>query len=375
MVELLQESYGKGAKVIIDGRDATWAAGEQIYINATTATIQRSDGHAYIDHSAVGNTNYALYPASLATTASLTSSTTIALPHSYHYRCVDGHQILELPMAAYSTDDETPLLFRHLGGAICLTISNTTGDSLTIDSLTVSSNAYLLSGNRNIDFTNLTTIAPVATDADADRSITMLFDFHPLRLGHGDTCNVVIPIMPVGDDNLFTVNVTGHRLGIRRTFHATQSSGGSVERNYMAYATAPMSPSLPEDNLFAFREYSGYNCFVIASRLDLMIMAEAINGGYRTVSVYEPYYQRSYLIDNNIDMSGLCIQTLYQSDIRARIFGNGHTISNLTIDSYTIDENTYCGLYRHVVANTSPLSGIHFATSLCAAGATTPPCS
>lgn len=108
MVEIFAESMS-GGKVLLDGANSTWVTGDQIRLNGTTATVTRRDDRAYISSDGLADVNRAVYPASLVGSSLTSNTVSIEFPRYYHYRTGDGgQQVLDLPMAAYSTGNNPP---------------------------------------------------------------------------------------------------------------------------------------------------------------------------------------------------------------------------------------------------------------------------
>ncbi len=347
-VEVTTESYS-GAKVVVDGVAATWADGDRLRVNGTTATVSRIDGHAYIEATAVSTTgvNRALYPASLSDAALGADAATVSLPAQYRYRTdASGHQLLEIPMAARSEGGK-PMHFRHLTGALVFTISNELDRTLTLDHIIVQSNLYSLSGRRNIDFSNITATAPADPVQDTDRTVMLIFDGQTLPAG--DSLSVTIPIAPVDSNNRFTVTVSGHYQGTRYTFNRAQTGtgDGSLVRNQLGYATTPMNESSTKERpLFKYTLIDGGHRakIYIKTPEEFALMAEAISNKWRCPATDSGYHAQDYHITADIDMQGHTLTPI--SSFRGEEFnGNGHTISNLTI----IGSNGYCGLFTTIV--------------------------
>ena len=105
---------------------------------------------------------------------------------------LDGaQQIFDLPMATYSTGDN-PLQFKHLTGALYITITNTASVPLTLQSVTVVSTKYRQSGTKSINFKGIETItATTAGGGETNRSVTMLFDME-YTLANNESVRVMI---------------------------------------------------------------------------------------------------------------------------------------------------------------------------------------
>lgn len=345
LIEIFAESMSGNAKVLLDGASSTWVNGDPIRINSDEVNVVKMDGHAYINYPDPPSVNRAVYPASLTTSALTSDVVTLNFPAYYHYRTDGGgHQILELPMAAYSTDNN-PLQFKHLTGALYVTVTNSAAIPLTLQSITVSSSAYQLNGNRSIDFRALEGIGGITTGTVDDRKVTMLFDTGH-TLASGESVKVMIPVMPVGGvegyKNAFTIGIRAHSVD-QSTFYSynrSQSSGDDhiLMRNVLGYAPASITsgdegnPELDIDN----------RAYVVRTSMDFVAMMNAIA---RDVI----HDGDSIKIVSDIDMSGITIKTVCPASYYGEINGNNHVIDNLTIESLDLGVNgVFCGLFKNV---------------------------
>ncbi len=345
LIEIFAESMSGNAKVLLDGASSTWVNGDPIRINSDEVNVVKMDGHAYINYPDPPSVNRAVYPASLTTSALTSDVVTLNFPAYYHYRTDgDGHQILELPMAAYSTDNN-PLQFKHLTGALYVTVTNSAAVPLTLQSITVSSSAYQLNGNRSIDFRALESISGRVANNVSELSVTMLFDTGHI-LASGESVKVMIPVMPVGGvegyKNAFTIGIRAHSVD-QSTFYSynrSQSSGDDhiLMRNVLGYAPASITsgdegnPELDIDN----------RAYVVRTSMDFVAMMNAIARGVANNDAV-------FNIINDLDMSGITIRTINAPLYRGEINGNNHVIDNLTIESLDMgNAGVFCGLFKNV---------------------------
>lgn len=241
MIEIFAERMGNGSKVLLDGAHSSWVDGDSIRINSDKVVVERINDHAYIRYAAPLSINRAVYPALLASGNLSSDNVTITFPAYYHYRTDgSGHQLLDLPMAARSEDDD-PMQFKHLTGALYITVTNTAAVPLTLQSVTIQSNIYQLNGTRSIDLSDLDNIGSVfTTDADL-KTVTLVFDTG-YTLSANASIKVMIPIMPVGGNgnNIFTIKVRSTSAG-QANFYLNsrkQPSGSdhALARNQLGYA-------------------------------------------------------------------------------------------------------------------------------------------
>ena len=113
--------------------------------------VERHDGHAYISYASPAAVNRAFYPASLKVLSTNGDNATAA--SVYHYRTQRPAQLLELPMAARSSNSN-PMEFMHLTGALCVMVKSTAAVPLTLQSVTLESDRYRLSGLLRRNFTS-----------------------------------------------------------------------------------------------------------------------------------------------------------------------------------------------------------------------------
>lgn len=342
-MEITIEKLQGNGKLTLDGLTATWNDGDTLRLNGTPVVVERSGDHAYISNTAALSTNRALFPTRLVTGGPTSDNITVTLPREYDYRSDGTRQQLTLPLAARATDDN-PLHFMHLTGALCFMLTNSTSHPLTIDRITVSSNAYQLSGERNINLGSIGSIGPNDGTGD-DLTVAMTFTKQSLVIPASGNANVVLPIAPVGSDNIFTVTITCHYLGDRYVYTQTQGEGKidrSLDRNEIGYAAMTLG-STSHTALFD-GDGTKNDPFLITSITDFLLMAEAISSNWicpQSDINYQNYCYKHYKLTNNLNLSSYSIHPIQNLD-RGAFDGNGKTISGLTI----ISEDEYCGLFK-----------------------------
>ena len=325
MVEIFAESMTGSSKVLLDGPNATWMDGDSIRLNSYTHAVQRIQGHAYISNTGLSNTtNYALYPASLEVTNWGTNTPTVTFPAYYHYRTnSSGQQILELPMAAYSTDNN-PLQFKHLTGALYITVTNTYTHPVTLHSVTVTSSNHQLCGKRQINMDHLENISGVSSTNN--KSVCMLFDTG-YTLAQNESVRVMIPVLPVDSANRFNVIVKSHTENQPKMnqFSKLQPSdrNNSLARNELGYAPASLSSSDGTTNILSNNE--------IRTPFDFYLMTKWLSSA-------------TYKMVADVDMTGLPVSPITNSGVT--INGAGHTVSNLTINGTKIGNEVFCALFK-----------------------------
>lgn len=329
------ENVSDGTKMQVNGLGgARWVSGDKININGTEKTIAAGTGNKAsvtgIDRSSFYR---AIFPASIVTSGNGTPCT-VTLPSTYTYQVVDGYQKLDLPMAAYLTDDESDeyaLYFKHLTGSVVVRVSNPLSETLYIDRVTISSNKYSICGRRTIDMEDIETSASVTVEG-TDTVVSMLVNGE-VALASGEHVDIQIPVAPVGSDNHFTVKVSSHYMNTQGRpkywlFEKRQQTGGSIARTDIAYAVATMNSTncyqdLPMDYVdgyYIINTPSDYAAFVDA----VNTVASGRNGNFRN---------KNFKLGANINMSGLTVEPA--NEFRGVFDGNGKTISNLNVSTST----------------------------------------
>lgn len=340
MVEIFAESMS-GGKVLLDGANSTWVTGDQIRLNGTTATVTRRDDRAYISSAALQSTNRAVYPASLVGSDLTSNTVAIEFPRYYHYRTdSSGHQVLDLPMAAYSNNSTSPLQFKHLTGALYITITNTATVPLTLQSVTVTSSNYQLSGTRNIDISTMSIEGSVYSSVD-DKSVSLVFD-EKLTLSAGSNVRVMVPVLPVGSNQNFTIKVRSVGENIANTYLYSRdqpNNGGdhSLQRNQLGYVPVSITA---EESSSPLDQVNG--AYVVRTPLEFCLMAQGITDSSiadnATIEIME-----------DINMSGYTISPIIKSGFSGTIHGNNKRISNLTIGCVSFSSSQYtCALFGYV---------------------------
>lgn len=222
------EGMHNGSKLAIAGNASHWAAGDEVLINGSSYTVDVSvDGQTTVDMSGspLSAPFYGVYPADIYSSRS-GSVYTITLPDSYDYAtCDDGgvtRQNLQSPMVAYAASGNK-LTFKHLTAAVTVEITNNYGFAVNVTEIMVESDKYNLWDNVTLDLSSPIEI----TAAEGPNNFVPMSFSTPLKIDQGATAQVQIPVLPVGDDNHFTISVTVKKDGdanITKTFTKTQGS-------------------------------------------------------------------------------------------------------------------------------------------------------
>lgn len=242
-MQLIAEGFGE-TKAAVDGNYCYWVDGETVRINGVNKTINYDGDRAFVTNVTEAAVYRALYPDTLNSTATLTGdAVSVLIPHTYTYREENGRQRLGVPMVARGTSDNR-LWFQHLTAAITVEITNHYGFTIEVDSVTVMSNAYQLSGQKDITLAESMTVeANNSGVSDADKRVAVYFNGGTsLQILAGETRRVQVPVLPVGDDNRFTIKVGVHKVddaNVKYLFDKTQAGGQAsyaLARRQMGYA-------------------------------------------------------------------------------------------------------------------------------------------
>ena len=238
---LVAEGFGD-SKAAVEGNHCYWAENDSVRINGVDYGVQLDGMTAYVTGVPGAGTYRALYPNSLNRSASLDGNTVeVTIPSTYVYRKSGDLQVVDVPMAAIGNGSER-LYFQHLTAAVTVEIINNFGIDITVDSVVLVSDSYQICGSRTVTLANPIEVLAVASDAGAQKRVTVLFNGGTaLTVASGDTAQVQVPVLPVGDGNKFTVKVATHNAGdteMKYTFERKQTTGGALQRKYIAYASA-----------------------------------------------------------------------------------------------------------------------------------------
>lgn len=240
-MQLIAESFG-GSKAAVDGEHSYWVNGETVRINGETKTVVVDEESAYVTDVQEAGIYRALYPNTLDINATLnTDAVSVLIPRTYTYKESNGLQHLGVPMAAYGTGSSR-LYFQHLTAALTVEIKNIYGFTIEVDSVVVVSDNYQISGSRDITLSDAISVAAVSSDVAADKKVKVCFDGGTsLQILAGQTRRVQVPVLPVGDDNHFTIRIGVHKVddsNVQCLFNRTQGdskTSRALERNQMGF--------------------------------------------------------------------------------------------------------------------------------------------
>ena len=239
---LIAEGFG-GTKAAVDGLYSYWVNGETVRINGVDKRVSYDSQAAYVTGVEAADVYRALYPETLNDAAPLNSdNVSVVIPCSYTYMESDGLQHIGVPMVARGTS-ASRLEFKHLTAALTVEIKNTYGFTIEVDSVVVESNLYQLSGTKDITLANSIIVDATSTADEADKRVAVYFNGGThLQILAGDTRRVQVPVLPVGDENRFTIKVGVHKVDdadVKCVFDKTQGNGQShyaLTRRQMGFA-------------------------------------------------------------------------------------------------------------------------------------------
>lgn len=175
---------------------------------------------------------------------------------------------------------------------------------------------------------------------DADKSVSLVFDEN-LTLSAGSNVRVMVPVLPVGSNQNFTIKVrsVGENIANTYMYSRSQTSGGdhSLQRNQLGYvpvSIAAEASSSPLDQV--------NGAYVVRTPLEFCLMAQGItNSSIADTATIE--------IMGDINMSGYTVSPIVKSSFSGTIHGNNKRISNLTVGCVSFSSSQYtCALFGYV---------------------------
>lgn len=225
-----------------------WVTGDSVRINDKVLRVVSDHGTASAANPFDGAVEnfYAVYPSTLCNEA-VGSSVTLNLPAVYTYAVSDGKQNLKTPMVAYAPADANVLTFKHVTAAIGVQVVNYYGFTIEVDSIKVISNSYQINGPVTVTMGStpeLPNLPNKTSVVDSQKTITMNVPNGALHIFAGDSTVVQVPVLPVGSDNRFTINVYVHKVdqpAVVKTLTHTQNEGGGDPQATYALGRAKLA--------------------------------------------------------------------------------------------------------------------------------------
>ena len=145
----IQETLNGNGKVYIDEHTPCWQNCDEVFINNATYPVSAASGAlARIENVASANSYQAIYPASIVAgndKNSNSSSLPVILPTKQTFQLANGHQRVEMPMAAHLTSGNT-LRFYSLCSIVRVTVSNPLDRALPLACIELRARTAKLSG-------------------------------------------------------------------------------------------------------------------------------------------------------------------------------------------------------------------------------------
>lgn len=297
--------HGAG-KVAVSGTVSYWASDDQVLINGEQVTVNIDEPNNTVTVNSASSFEapfFGVYPAGIYVSNS-GADYTLNLPSTYTYATTTHYgrtlQNLPSPMVAYlATAGDNPVLeFKHVTGALNVMVINHYGFTIQVDSIVVSSNKYQLCGNKTVTLGNTLTVNAVDTNDAALRRVK-LAGGTALRVLAGDTAIIQVPVLPVGSDNRFTVEVGVHKvdqLDIKKKFSKTQGNAGSdysLDRAEIGYVPVKFGSLFSVNSTKKVIISQGNLCYnkssqkwsFLSTQYDIVEKKGSVGGDYSTTGI------------------------------------------------------------------------------------------
>lgn len=243
-LRLWVEPMDNGSKMVVEGSIAHWVANDPVLINGVSFTVTVSNNGtatATTSSEGVSAPYFGVYPANICGN-NTGDSCILNLPASYTYGTTTYNnstmQNLATPMVAYAASGDD-LVFKHVTGALNVEIKNDFGIDIRVTNITISSNKYQLSGARTVAIGSDFSVAPKPAEGDGNaylRQVQMNFNETQLYIACGGTAVVQVPVLPVANDNRFTISVTvKNKDDADMTYTFTKTQAGGISDDDHAY--------------------------------------------------------------------------------------------------------------------------------------------
>lgn len=338
MLRVTVEHLHTQSKAVLDGTGSTWQNGDRIrFSNGVMATVSVTEGNYYISQSGIVNGTSAVYPASIVADAG-DGVWTLTLPESYQYATDgSGHQVIDMPLAAYYNGDGT-IYFKHLTGGLYFNIANNTGSTVLLDRVTVENETYYMNGSTKALSTVTTDFldgdrAFAGSGDDASRKRVSLLFNSGLELADGVSRQVLVPVPAFSTDAAFTITVYAHNGTVSRyLFNQTQGVAhtGHISAAEVGYANISLGGNV-QSHPFEGSGTAG-SPYQIYTKEDYLRMVDSVNGTNGAT-----YRTKYYDIAADINMDGETVDGL--RSFAGVIDGKGHTISNICFGNSDNDKD------------------------------------
>lgn len=258
-LKIVAEKYKEDTKTSVDGLEVHWCTDDPVWINGQECHVTVDGSNVSVEDFDYSGYDapfdiYAYSPYSMTVTDPETNNPTITFPHSFPSSFNGSRQIIELPMAAYTTSESDQLLFLNLSGAVKVRVRNNTANTLYLDTVSVRSSIYQLSGNRAIRFRDgSVVVGAYSTSESEDKAVAVYFESGTVALAPNEIKDVQVPILPTNASGSMTITVKTHNAnivgmpvapteGLTHTFSMTFNAL-AIDRNQLATAQISINPS------------------------------------------------------------------------------------------------------------------------------------
>jgi len=216
------EKHQSPEKTSVEGTTVQWVNDDlvRLYVGGSIVgnygvTVDGSNAYTTLDKGGESDSVRAYYPTSIITASGAmngnTNAPTVVIPNRYDSYFSGSRQVLSLPMVAKGVKSDNKIEFKQLTAAIQVEVKNETGSGLTLDSVVVYSNDYLLSDTMKLDLSKSDYGIKARTSVSLN-SVTVRFSDDPSIAANG-TITVQVPIRPIGETaKPLGIEVYAHRL-------------------------------------------------------------------------------------------------------------------------------------------------------------------
>lgn len=328
-----------------------WQDGDQIWINGHTYNLSISGDVATIEDVQTAESYIAVYPASMAEGYYDQDDdpryVAINFPAVQEYRSNGGNQVLDIPLAAYSTSEE--LTFHCAASLLRVTLSNDKGKDMIVDSVTITPESTMpgvpesFAGSTAIYASDYPLAYAMAVASDGELGATISFSNEELRIANGSSKSFYIPI-PILSSSKLTVALNTTDLE-DKVYKCQRQTPSAKSLSVNTIADIPMSMSaLSEDYDAYFPQGDGTkeNPYIITTKEQLKHLRDAVDAS-------KPMNSCAFKLGNDIDFGG---DTFYpigtiQTPFFGSFDGDGHTISNIVLGRRTSGDYSLIGLFGY----------------------------
>ena len=240
IIVLTTERFSENdTKTSVKDASVQWENYDYVWVNSNRYFVTISGGKAYIDAPGLTGPVYG-YFGYKGFSSGLSTAPNFTLQSQYTTRMSGGRQIIDLPMAAYSSTLGNSITFKHISAAVKVMLKNSAGSTLYVDEVVVKTNTHRINGAATLDLTdaNLGMASSYSSSTEADRKVKVCFG-EPISIPAGNSDNSVqVPILPISGDAL-TIEVKCHTSSTNLNYSKTLSEASelvTLARNEMLTA-------------------------------------------------------------------------------------------------------------------------------------------